>query len=270
MKDLFKRSLSAVVFLIIMIGASLLGHLVFSLVFLPITIIGLYEYYKLLSSETVRPARIISIILGGIIYALIAFGTPYLSSNYTFLFSFVLLLPLFFIELWRNKRNPLLNIAVSISGIFYVSFPLAMLSNFFLHSTSETNGYPLVLGYLFILWLNDTGAYFVGSAMGKNRLFERHSPKKSWEGSIGGGLFAVLMAYGNSLLFPELEFWKWIIIAIIVIFAGTLGDLVESMLKRSVGVKDSGNIMPGHGGILDRFDAVLLSAPFVYIVLLLI
>ena len=129
--------------------------------------------------------------------------------------------------------------------------------------------YGIVLGFLLILWFNDTGAYFVGSLMGKHKLFERISPGKTWEGSAGGALFALLTAWGLSFVFHRLDVVQWLILALITIIAGTLGDLVESMLKRSLGIKDSGNILPGHGGMLDRFDAVLLSAPFVFVYLAL-
>ena len=129
--------------------------------------------------------------------------------------------------------------------------------------------YGIALGYLLLLWLNDTGAYFVGSLVGKHKLFERISPGKTWEGSAGGALFALATAWGLSMLFIQLTTMHWLILAIIVVISGTIGDLVESMLKRSLGIKDSGNILPGHGGMLDRFDAVLISAPFVFVYLAL-
>jgi phosphatidate cytidylyltransferase len=127
--------------------------------------------------------------------------------------------------------------------------------------------YGVVLGFLVILWLNDTGAYFVGSLIGKHKLFERISPGKTWEGSAGGAVFALLTAWGLSFIFKQLDALQWIFLAILIVISGTLGDLVESMLKRSLGIKDSGTILPGHGGLLDRFDAVFLSAPFVFVYL---
>jgi phosphatidate cytidylyltransferase len=125
----------------------------------------------------------------------------------------------------------------------------------------------MVIGYLVILWLNDTGAYFIGSLLGKHRLFERISPKKSWEGSIGGAALSLITAWAVSLVFTDISLWKWLVMAGIISITGTLGDLVESMLKRSLDVKDSGSLLPGHGGILDRFDAVFLSVPFVFVFL---
>jgi phosphatidate cytidylyltransferase len=124
-----------------------------------------------------------------------------------------------------------------------------------------------MLGFLLILWLNDTGAYLIGSWIGKHKLFERISPKKTWEGSMGGAFMALLTSWGMALLVKGIPLWQWISIGLIIVIFGTLGDLVESMLKRSLGIKDSGTILPGHGGILDRFDALLLAVPFVFVFL---
>jgi len=121
-----------------------------------------------------------------------------------------------------------------------------------------------VLGMIFFIWINDTGAYLVGSFLGKHKMYERISPGKTWEGTIGGALFCMAFSFVMVKIFPQLALQHWIAISIIVAVFGTLGDLVESMLKRLAGVKDSGNIMPGHGGVLDRFDSLLFSTPFVF------
>jgi len=123
------------------------------------------------------------------------------------------------------------------------------------------------LGILFLIWSSDSGAYVVGSLIGRTRLFERISPKKSWEGTIGGGLFSLLVAYILSRYFLEIRTDQWLTLAVIVIVAGILGDLIESMLKRSLQIKDSGSILPGHGGILDRFDALIFAVPFAWVYL---
>lgn len=121
-----------------------------------------------------------------------------------------------------------------------------------------------------MLWANDTGAYLFGVKLGKHRLFERHSPKKSWEGFIGGIFTSVLVGYIISYYFTDYAFYHWLIMAFIISCFGTLGDLVESMFKRSIEIKDSGKILPGHGGLLDRFDGLLLSAPVIFVYLYLI
>jgi len=121
-----------------------------------------------------------------------------------------------------------------------------------------------------MLWANDTGAYLSGRSFGKHKLFERISPNKTWEGFIGGILLAVVIALNLEHYFGALSKWEWVTMAVIIGVFGTLGDLVESMLKRSLGVKDSGNILPGHGGLLDRFDGLLMAAPLVFFFLLML
>lgn len=129
-----------------------------------------------------------------------------------------------------------------------------------------TNNYSfqIILGFFILLWVNDTGAYLAGRFFGKHKLFERISPNKTWEGSIGGTLVTVAGAYILSIFFTNLNLTNWVVLSILVAVFGGLGDLAESMLKRSLGVKDSGKLLPGHGGVLDRIDGLLLSVPFVY------
>jgi phosphatidate cytidylyltransferase len=123
----------------------------------------------------------------------------------------------------------------------------------------------IIIGFFILLWTNDTAAYLTGITFGKHRLFERLSPKKSWEGFLGGLIGTIGMGYLISGWLGVVDKPGWIIISVIVSVAGTYGDLIESMLKRSIGVKDSGTIMPGHGGFLDRFDSVVISFPMVYL-----
>lgn len=120
------------------------------------------------------------------------------------------------------------------------------------------------------IWLSDTGAYCVGSLIGKHRLFERISPKKSWEGSIGGGIVSLASAFVFAQYFFFLNVWQWMGLALVVVIFGTWGDLTESLLKRQLGIKDSGNILPGHGGMLDRFDSALMAIPAVVVYLMLL
>jgi phosphatidate cytidylyltransferase len=123
----------------------------------------------------------------------------------------------------------------------------------------------ILIGFFLLLWTNDTGAYLVGSSMGRHRLMERISPKKSWEGFFGGMILTLLVARLFSGWLGVADTTGWMVIAVIISIAGTLGDLIESMLKRSLGFKDSGTIMPGHGGFLDRFDSVVVAFPLVYL-----
>jgi phosphatidate cytidylyltransferase len=148
-------------------------------------------------------------------------------------------------------------------GIIFAIIPFTFFYALaYLNGPSANLHYPM--GFLLMLWANDTGAYLVGSKLGRNKLFERHSPKKTWEGLIGGIIITALVAYIISRYFTELSTTQWISIGVLISCFGTIGDLIESMFKRSIDVKDSGGILPGHGGLLDRFDGLLLAAPVVY------
>jgi phosphatidate cytidylyltransferase len=166
--------------------------------------------------------------------------------------------------LYREKANPLHNWAYFILGQMYVALPFSLL-NFILFIDGWQ---PIVLLSVFVtIWVNDTGAYLFGVTLGKHRLFERISPKKSWEGFFGGAAMALASGYVFSLLIPQISLINWLFFSEIIVIFGTFGDLIESLMKRTVNMKDSGNIIPGHGGLLDRFDSMLLAAPVIFIYL---
>ena len=179
---------------------------------------------------------------------------------------YILIFPMisciYMIKLYKKtERKPFTNIAFTFLGIFYVAVPFALMNIAAFHE-GEYN-FEIIFGCLFILWASDTGAYFAGTFFGKRKLFERISPKKSWEGFFGGAFLALVFAYGLSRFFETFTLTEWLIIALIIIVGGTFGDLVESLFKRSMEIKDSGSSLPGHGGFLDRFDGLLISAPFI-------
>jgi phosphatidate cytidylyltransferase len=268
--NLATRTITGLGFIIVIIGSALLGQNVFSFLFLFITILGLWEFYGLIEKGGAHPNKIISILGGVLLFVTLAINASGYFDGRILLLNIPMLFVLVIAELWRLGEKPFENIAYSILGIVYIALPFGLMTFFFNPVVlSGPLHYGIVLGYLIILWSSDTGAYVIGSLLGKHRLFERISPKKSWEGSIGGALFALLVTYGISFLFTGLSLEKWFVIASLVIVFGTLGDLSESLLKRSLDIKDSGNILPGHGGILDRFDAVLISVPFVFVFLTL-
>lgn len=271
MQNLYTRTITAVFFTALIIGSLLLHPLAFAVVIFVMMMVGLLEFYRLAGSQEIYPQRVIGFIVGAVSYiivALIALGI--VSALYLPLLP-VLILLFFVAELYRNKPNPLLNIAFSIFPVAYISIPFAMLV--FLMNPVVTGDQPhwhLLFSFFFILWSNDTFAYLVGITMGKHKLSEKISPKKTWEGLIGGILFGLLAAFIISIFFKELTLWQWLLGALVINISGIFGDLSESLLKRHFQVKDSGNIFPGHGGILDRFDSVIFSAPvlFCYILLL--
>lgn len=209
-------------------------------------------------------------ILGMFCYTLIGMiGLNYIDINFSFLF--LLVFPtIVILELFRKENPSWKRIGGYLTGILYVAVPFALLNALFLMPGQVNYTVAIIFGLLVIIWTSDVFAYLIGSKIGKHRLFERISPKKSWEGSFGGLIFALIAAYVLSLFFKELTMIEWLIMAVIIVITGTLGDLSESFLKRQAGVKDSGNILPGHGGLLDRFDATLFATPFVLVYINLI
>jgi phosphatidate cytidylyltransferase len=182
----------------------------------------------------------------------------------------ILLLPLMFIcELFRKSATPIANIATTLMGVVYVAMPLSLLLFIpLLLGGGEWKPWTLLF-YIFIIWANDVFAYLFGISFGKHRLFERISPKKSWEGFFGGLLGAMAMGFVAAKVL-DANVAMWIGLALIAAITGVFGDLVESLLKRSVDVKDSGSFIPGHGGWLDRFDALIFSVPFAFIYLVIV
>lgn len=232
-------------------------------VFFIICFFSLLEFYKLAGLDGMVPQKALGIISGMLIFTfsfLIERGT--MDYRYYFLI-FPIVSCVYMIKLYKKfERKPFTNIAFTFLGILYVAVPFALL-NVAAFDESRDYNYEIIFGCLFILWASDTGAYFAGTFFGKRKLFERISPKKSWEGFFGGAALALIFTYGLSEFFLSLTFLQWFIVGVIIIVGGTFGDLVESLLKRSIEIKDSGSSLPGHGGFLDRFDGLLISAPFI-------
>lgn len=232
------------------------------------------EFYRLAQARGAQPMKIFGT-AAGIMLLLLSFFTASRVYPVTwFAAAFIITVVIPFVgEMYRNREDPIANIGSTLTGILYVTLPLSLLCYIAFSapvSAGAAHGYApwVVLSYIYIIWMNDVGAYLVGITIGKHRLFERLSPKKSWEGFFGGLVFAI----GLSLLLAWIFGWSmmfWAGLAVVAVIGGVLGDLVESMFKRAAGVKDSGAIMPGHGGFLDRFDALLLSAPLVFLYFLI-
>ncbi len=273
MNNFVQRAITGLSFAAVMIAAILISPWSFIAVFFLISTLGILEFYKLIRSSVIQPQVIPGLLISQltfIVFTLVLLNQ--LPINYLYV-TIPLVAVIFIVELFRNNEQPFQNIGVTLTGIIYLTVPiLLMLKIAFGINSLDGNTYHggVIMGCIFLLWASDTGAYMIGSKFGKHRLFERISPKKSWEGFFGGMVVALLVSKIISMWFSELLWNEWLVIAIIIVTAGTLGDLVESMLKRSVGVKDSGNILPGHGGILDRFDGLLVSIPFVFFYLVMI
>ena len=177
-------------------------------------------------------------------------------------------------ELYLKKENPLNNWAYAMFSQVYIALPFALLNVLAFQSdetiTATSYQYLFPLSIFAFNWLNDTGAYCTGMLLGKHPLFKRISPKKSWEGSIGGAVFCIVAAFVISNYFPIMSTVEWVGLALTIVVFGTWGDLSESLMKRQLGIKDSGNILPGHGGILDRFDSAILAIPAAVVYLYLL
>ena len=235
-----------------------------------IAFLGTLEFYKLAKKSTDSPFTY----LGAILSSLLVFLSGYFLTNSVsyWIFSVWMLVGIAFVIrlLSKPSNNSITDISVTISGAFYLAIPLvSLLVLGIFPSFSITNfNWQVPLSIFILTWTNDTGAYLSGRTFGKHKLFERISPNKTWEGSIGGGIFTIIGAITIQYFWGHFSVPVWIGAAILISIFANLGDLMESAFKRNAGVKDSGNIMPGHGGILDRFDAILLTAPVILAYLL--
>ncbi|MBR5029251.1 MAG: phosphatidate cytidylyltransferase, partial [Bacteroidales bacterium] len=206
------------------------------------------------------------IIVGGLAYCAITLSCLNPQYFILMLLAFLLLFLLFLYQLWQHDERPFESIAYTVLGVVYIAFPLAfthlLAKPSFIDGNSEYMPFVL-LGIMILQWTSDTFAYLTGITIGRHPLFARHSPKKSWEGFCGGMAFSILAGYLIGSYFDTpFDVADWMIMGAMVPVTGTLGDLTESMFKRSMGLKDAGKIMPGHGGLLDRFDSLLMSTPF--------
>ena len=268
MKNNFiQRAVTGVLFVIVLVGCILYSPLSFGILFTIISALSVHEFAQLVSKSGEESINKTITALGGayLFLALMSFCTQQSVGARVFLPYLGLLLYMMITELYLKKKNPTGNWAYSMLSQLYVALPFALLNVLAFQNSPETSSVTynpiLPLSIFVFIWLSDTGAYCVGSLIGKHRLFERISPKKSWEGSIGGGIFSIASSLGFAHFFPFMPGWQWVGLAIVVVIFGTWGDLTESLMKRQLGIKDSGNILPGHGGMLDRFDSALMAIP---------
>ena len=261
--NLVQRAITSLVGAALILAALIYSDWTYFLIFGTILGMSQMEFYKLSGLDGMLPLKSFGTILGLLIFTLtFMVEKEYLPHEYLYLI-FPLVSLTFFIKLYKKTdKKPFTGVAYTYLGIFYVAVPISLL-NLAVFSVDAVYHYEILIGCLLILWASDSGAYFAGTRFGKTKLFERVSPKKSWEGFLGGAFSAILVAFVISQYFTVLEDWKWLVIAGIIIIAGTYGDLIESLFKRSIEIKDSGSVLPGHGGFMDRFDGLLLSAPFI-------
>jgi len=271
MKNLLTRIVSAFIYGLVLIISVLAGKLWFLLFFAMVSTFCLVEFYNLTESGDVKINRFWGFTLAGIMYLSISlYLLGYVLQPKFFFFFLPFLYIIFVQELYNRNKRPFHSIAYTILGIVYTLLPFLLFVSLAFMSADRHYDYRPCLGFLFLLWGADTGAFFSGKLLGRHLLMERISPKKTWEGLFGGLITSIGVALILSKFFKGLSLMEWLGMAAIIVTIGSLGDLVESMFKRELDKKDSGTIMPGHGGVLDRFDGLLISAPFVFLYLLLI
>ncbi len=280
--NLLIRTLTGIVFVLVLVGCILYGPQTFVTLFAVVTAMTVWEFCSILNRYAdMRINRFITTVAAVyLFFAVFGFNLNVMDSN-IFIPYLLLLIYLMVSELYKAHQKDIQNIAFTMMAQLYVALPFALLnvlSFVFAHDNGQ-GIYPstpiayiwvYVLSIFIFLWTSDTGAYCVGTLMGRHRLFPRLSPKKSWEGSIGGAVLALVASqviasfeFGEVFVIdnPLMNRLAWGGLALIVVVFGTWGDLFESMLKRRLGIKDSGNILPGHGGMLDRFDSALFAIP---------
>ncbi len=262
------RTITGFLFIAAIVTGVYFNAIITMCLFSLIVLLGIDEFYGLVKkSKEIKPIKFWGTITGLSLMIILCLHILEIVEYKLLFIPLLMLFTTFLIELYRKKDNPFINISYAILGAVYIVVPFAMLFHLgFYANDSFTSEYSfqIILGFFILLWTNDTGAYLSGRFFGKHKLFERVSPKKTWEGSIGGAIVTIGGGFLLSMFFTNLSLTNWIVIAILIAVFGGLGDLVESMLKRSLKIKDSGSLLPGHGGILDRFDGLFLSVPFVY------
>lgn len=286
MKNLLQRVAVGAVGIPAAIGAIWAGGWVFGVVVIAITSIALWEFYRLAGSK--EAAANVGLGIGWSIALQLtlvlftqSFHNPYQWFGAAHLIFLGGVMAVLTAELWRARPNALVNTGLTIAGVAYVTIFMSTLiilrnsDDRWFSSWFSDKGSALVLILFVSIWLCDTAAYFVGMNFGKHKLFPRVSPKKSWEGAIGGGITAVASFVGFSMwMMPEFPLIHAVACGLIVGVMGQIGDLAESLLKRDATIKDSSHILPGHGGLLDRFDSMLFASPlvlcYIHIVTLLI
>ncbi len=268
MTNFWQRTLTGTLFVLAVVGCTLFNEWSYFILLFAINFLCLLEFFELMLPEKKWIEKYLGVIAGSVINSMFVFIIRGDLSYGWFYHLIPVFMLLFIIKLYERTGREFETLAFQVLGIVYICLPLSMLGDFG-YFNAISYGYSLPLGFFILQWSSDTFAYLVGRKFGKHKLFERVSPKKTLEGSIGALILTVAVGYLLSRFWDDISTLDWMIIAAIIVVFGTFGDLTESLLKRNMDIKDSGSILPGHGGMLDRFDGVFLSVPAVYFYLLL-
>ena len=276
MKNFITRALTAIAIVAVQVFCTYYSPLTLAALFLLLTALTVNEFLRIVTANgETKVSRPIVII--GSCYLFFAFwlnSSTQGAALVVFVPYLIFLLYSFIKELYGKHPNPIANLGVIMLSQLYIVLPLSLVNVLafgdFTCFSSTPHHYAIPLAMYIFIWVNDTGAYLSGVTLGRHKLFPRISPKKSWEGSIGGAVFTIASAFAVAHFFPFMTIWQWIGMALVIVVFGTFGDLTESMIKRHVGIKDSGHILPGHGGFLDRLDSMLFAIPAVVMYLVII
>jgi phosphatidate cytidylyltransferase len=238
----------------------------FAILFLLLSLFSANEFCNLIGSTGNKLNKMLVLPLTGILFIFSFLSAFVFSSNKLIVTAIPLFFLPFIVEIFGNQNQKRFNVSVyEIAALVYIAIPFSLTN--YLSVVDGKYTYQLLLPIFILIWANDTFAYLTGITIGRTKFFEKISPKKTWEGTIGGIIFTMVFGYFLNHYFPILTGKQWMLIAMVVSFFGIIGDLVESMLKRNLGIKDSGFFLPGHGGFLDRFDSFIFAVPFVYVVI---
>ena len=272
MKNLIVRTITGILFVAIMVVCFLQAEAMIA-VFALITGLTVWEFTGLVNErDDVQVNRFLSTVAGIYFFLAVAGLQIGMTAGFAIFIPYLLTIVYLFIsELYAKNKDAIQSWAYTMLGQMYIALPLSMINVLAFQPAPDGQGVQfdtlLPLSIFIFLWTNDTGAYCSGSLFGRHKLFPRISPGKTWEGSIGGGVLVLIVAAiigmiaGRGTDAHILNLWQWLGLGLVVAVVGTWGDLVESLFKRTLGIKDSGNILPGHGGMLDRFDSSLMAIP---------
>lgn len=270
MNKFYIRTLTGAVYVSVVIGSIFAGKYIFFSLFALVLIFTLFEFFRMCWIKEIQPQLYTGIFISIVIYAVLFLWGHRLINEKMLIYLSLTLLIVPLIEIFRSKANAIFNIAFTLTGILLFALPFSFFNLILIPYPNQPDLYKpeLLIGMMLIVWASDTGAYIFGSLLGKHKLAEKISPNKTWEGAIGGTIFSIIIAVIYFSFFTYFNTLQVILLSLATVIAGTFGDLFESLIKRNFGVKDSGNVLPGHGGLYDRFDSLLSAAPVYYMLII--